>query len=111
MMAEHGFIGLGLFCCLILAIYRSCSVVQKRVHGRADLAWAADLACTTQIALVAFLAGGSFVSIASNPSLYLLAGIAVGTRSLIGRELTASRSRTGRGPIRMAARTIAQRAA
>jgi putative inorganic carbon (hco3(-)) transporter len=88
-MGEHGFVGLGLFCLLIFVTYRSCAVVQKRVRGREDLAWTADLSRATQIGLVAFVVGGSFVSIASNPFLYMLAGIAVGTRSLVERELAA----------------------
>jgi putative inorganic carbon (HCO3(-)) transporter len=87
MMAEHGFVGLGLFCCLILATYRSCSVIQKRVRGCEELAWTADLARATQIALVAFTAGGLFVSIATSPFLYLLAGITIGTRNLVEGEL------------------------
>jgi len=88
-MGEHGFVGLGLFCSLIAAIYRSCSRVQKRVRGREALAWTADLARATQVGLVAFVVGGSFVSIAFSPFLYLLAGIAVGTRGLVERELAA----------------------
>jgi putative inorganic carbon (hco3(-)) transporter len=87
MLGEHGFVGLGLFCCLIGAIYRSCAVVQKRVRGREELAWTADLARATQIGLVAFIVGGSFISIATAPFLYMLAGIAVGTRSLVERAL------------------------
>jgi probable O-glycosylation ligase (exosortase A-associated) len=92
MVAEHGFVGLVLFCLLMLATYRSCTLVRKQVRGRDDLAWAADLAAATQIALVAFVAGGSFVSIASNPYLYMLAGISVGTRDLITRELGRSQA-------------------
>jgi probable O-glycosylation ligase (exosortase A-associated) len=110
MMGEHGFVGLGLFCCLIMAIYRSCAAIQKRVPGRIDLAWAADLARSTQIALVAFIIGGCFVSIATSSFLYLLAGITVGTRSLVERELAAaSQSRSTRSPMIPArASTIAQ---
>jgi probable O-glycosylation ligase (exosortase A-associated) len=103
-LAEHGFVGLGLFCGLMIAIYRSCAVVQKRVRGRVEYAWTADLARATQIALVAFAVGGSFVSIASNPFLYMLAGIAIGTRSLVERELGPS----ARSWLRMGARTVAQ---
>ena len=103
MVGEHGFIGLGLFCALIAATYRSCAVVQKRVRGRDELAWTADLARATQIGLVAFVVGGSFVSIASNPFLYMLAGIAVGTRSLVERELAIT---SGLGPAtRISAKT------
>ena len=90
MMAAHGFVGFGLFCSLIIAIYRSCAVVQNKVAGREELAWAADLARATQIGLVAFTVGGMFVSIATTPFLYLLAGVTVGTRSLVEREATAA---------------------
>ena len=96
MLAEHGFVGLGLFCCLILAIWRNCAVVQKRAREREDLAWAADLARSTQIALVAYIAGGSFVTIASSPFLYLLAGITVGVRSIVQRKLAAALRQTPR---------------
>lgn len=92
-MAEHGFVGLGLFCWIIAAIYRSCAVVQKRVRGREELAWTADLARATQVALVAFIAGGMFISIASNPFIFMLAGITVGTRNFVERQLTAGRAR------------------
>jgi len=103
-MAKHGFVGLGLFCLLILAIYRSCAVIQKRVLQREELAWAADLARATQIALVTFAAGGMFVSIDGTPALYMLGGITVGVRDLIERELTASK----RKRIPIPARAIVQ---
>jgi putative inorganic carbon (hco3(-)) transporter len=102
-LAEHGFVGLGLFCGLIIAIYRSCATVQKRVRGHEELTWMADLARATQVAVVAFAIGGSFVSIASNPFLYMLAGITVGIRSLVERELA-----PGRSWLRMPARTAPQ---
>lgn len=89
MMGEHGFVGLGLFCFLIIAIYWNCAVIQRLVRGHENLTWTADLARAAQIALVAFLVGGSFVSIASNPYLYILAAITVGTRGLVRRELSA----------------------
>ena len=60
-------------------------------HG--ELAWTADLARATQISLVAFTVGGMFVSIDTSPFLYLLAGLIVGTRALVERELTPVRSR------------------
>jgi len=106
-MGEHGFVGLGLFCCLIAAIYRGCAVVKKRVRGREQLAWTADLAGATQISLVAFVVGGSFVSIAFTPFLYLLAAITVGVRSLVERELTAP----ARSRVPAASRAVAQTAA
>src|SRR5205814_9400027 len=37
-LGKHGFIGLGLYCLLILSIYRSCLVVQKRMIQHGELA-------------------------------------------------------------------------
>jgi probable O-glycosylation ligase (exosortase A-associated) len=110
-MGEHGFVGLGLFCSLIAAIYRSCTLVQKRVRGYEALAWTADLARATQVGLVAFVVGGSFVSIAFSPFLYLLAGIAIGTRGLVERELVALTPSLRSSPISVTARVPAQSAA
>jgi probable O-glycosylation ligase (exosortase A-associated) len=84
-MAEHGFVGLGLFCLLLTAAYRSCGVVLRQAGGRDDLSWAADLARTVQIALVAYAVGGMFVSIATSPLIYDLVAIAVGLRTVVGR--------------------------
>ena len=95
-LGKHGFIGLGLFCLLILSVYRSCSVVQKRMTPHPELAWTADLAGATQISLVAFSVGGMFVSIDTSPFLYMLAGLTIGTRALAERELTRIRSRLPR---------------
>jgi probable O-glycosylation ligase (exosortase A-associated) len=90
MMGEHGFVGLGLFCALIVAVWRSCAAVQKRVRGREDLAWAGDLGRAVQVALVAYIVGGSFVSIATTPFLFILAAIVAGTRGLVQRELASA---------------------
>jgi putative inorganic carbon (hco3(-)) transporter len=110
-MGEHGFVGLGLFCSLIAAIYRSSTLVQKRVRRYEALAWTADLARATQVGLVAFVVGGTFVSIAFSPFLYLLAGIAVGTRCLVERELAALAPGLALNRAPAAARPLAQPAA
>jgi putative inorganic carbon (hco3(-)) transporter len=93
-MAEQGFVGLGLFCLLMVAVYHSCAVVQKRARGHDDYAWTAELARAVQIALVAFIVGGSFVNLATTPFLYVLAGIASGVRGLVERELPAAGRRS-----------------
>jgi putative inorganic carbon (hco3(-)) transporter len=97
-MAEHGFVGLGLFCLLIMATYHNCAVAKKRVLGREELMWAGDLARAVQIGLVAFTVGGMFVSIAAAPFLYSLAAITIGMRSLVEREAPAgARKRVSAG--------------
>jgi putative inorganic carbon (hco3(-)) transporter len=105
-MAEQGFVGLAIFILLIVATYRSCAVAQKRVRGIDDLAWAADLARAIQIALVAFVAGGMFISIASNPFLYILGGLAVGTRNIVERRLRESQRSPSLPALRAAAPAV-----
>jgi probable O-glycosylation ligase (exosortase A-associated) len=95
MLAEQGFVGLGLFVALLIATYRSGAVVQKRVRGRTDLAWAADLGRAVQIGIVAYIAGGMFVSIATTPFPFILAAIVVGTRDVVARELAVPARRRG----------------
>ena len=85
-LAEHGFIGLALFCWLIAATYRSCAAVRRRAAGDADLAWAAALAGMLQISLLVFVAGGMFISIATSPFLYDLVPLAIGLRSIVERS-------------------------
>ncbi|HJU17014.1 MAG TPA: putative O-glycosylation ligase, exosortase A system-associated [Stellaceae bacterium] len=96
-MAEHGFVGLALFCGLIGLAYRSCGVASRRARERPDLAWAADLARTVQAGLVVFVAGGMFISVASSPFLYDLVAITISLRSLVERE-TAKEQVRGRVP-------------
>jgi probable O-glycosylation ligase (exosortase A-associated) len=85
-VAEHGFIGLALFCCLIAASYRSCAAVRQRAAGQPDLAWAQDLAAAIQISLLVFVAGSMFISIATSPFLYDVVSITIGLRGIVERE-------------------------
>jgi probable O-glycosylation ligase (exosortase A-associated) len=85
-VAEHGFIGLALFCWLIAAAYASCGAVRRLGDGHPDLAWARDLAGMLQISVLVFVAGGMFVSIATSPFLYDLVLLSIGLRSVVERE-------------------------
>jgi putative inorganic carbon (HCO3(-)) transporter len=85
-VAEHGFVGLALFCSLLIAAYRSCAVVRAQLRHAADSRWAYDLAGMLQVALVAYVAGGMFISVATSPFLYDLLAMAVGLRGLVERE-------------------------
>jgi probable O-glycosylation ligase (exosortase A-associated) len=93
MMAEHGFVGLGLFCWVIGGTYWTCSAIPRRVIGIDELAWTADLARSVQVALVTFTVGGMFVSIATSAFFYDLVAIAIGVRALVEREFSATKQR------------------
>lgn len=57
MLAEHGFVGLGLWAALFLGTLSGLGVLAWR-HGRGDSAWIADHAAMLQASLVAYAAGG-----------------------------------------------------
>jgi putative inorganic carbon (HCO3(-)) transporter len=93
-VSEHGFPGAILFFGMIFIAYHSCSVAARKARGRAELDWAADLARMLQAGLLAFVAGGMFISIATNPPLYDWAALVIGLRSLVERETAKSRVRS-----------------
>lgn len=99
-LAEHGFPGLTIFCLIMITIYCSCATIQRRVRGHATLEWAGDLARANQVAVVAFIAGGMFISIASAPFLYILGAMTIGVRSVVARQLRAPAQRQARIMVR-----------
>jgi probable O-glycosylation ligase (exosortase A-associated) len=90
-MAEHGFVGLAIFCGLLFAAYWNCRAVRRKSRKVPDLAWTADLAIQIQIGILVFVAGGFFVSIATDPFLYDWIAIAIGLRGIVEREIVAQR--------------------
>ena len=63
-LAEQGFVGLGLFLLLGIMVLRSCSWVIKNVGDREDLIWAGDLARMLQVSFVRYAVGGAFLGLA-----------------------------------------------
>jgi putative inorganic carbon (HCO3(-)) transporter len=86
-LGELGFPGLALYLLLGVLTWRSASWTAQAAAGRADLAWAAALATMAQASLVAFAAGGAFVSLAFFDVPYYLMGAVVATRALVENEL------------------------
>lgn len=63
MLGEHGYVGLGLLFALGIAAWR---LSRKLIHAsrdRPDLVWAGNLARASQVSLVGFAVGGTFVNI------------------------------------------------
>jgi probable O-glycosylation ligase (exosortase A-associated) len=63
-LGDHGFIGLALYLLVLLGAAVNTAMVLYAARGRPDLAWAARLARMLQVSLVAFLVGGSALSMA-----------------------------------------------
>jgi putative inorganic carbon (HCO3(-)) transporter len=93
-IADHGFPGVILFFGMIIVAYRSCSVVSRKARGRAELDWAADLARMLQAGLLAYVAGGMFISVATLPPVYDWAALTIGLRTVVERETAKSRARS-----------------
>ena len=63
-LGEQGYVGLLLFLALGLATFVRAWVIERTVRGRDELAWAGSLARMCQVALVGYLVGGAFLSLA-----------------------------------------------
>jgi len=64
MLCEPGYVGLGLFLALLIACWRLSGRLVRASRDRPDLLWADNLARATQVSLVGFAVGGTFVNIA-----------------------------------------------
>jgi putative inorganic carbon (HCO3(-)) transporter len=63
-MGNHGFIGLAIFLLIFLVTWIMAGRIRRMVAGQPELVWCAQLASMCQVALVGYLAGGAFLSLA-----------------------------------------------
>lgn len=63
-LGEHGFIGLILFIGIWWSTWRTANWLIKNSSGTPDTVWCKDLAAMCQVALVGYLVGGAFLSLA-----------------------------------------------
>jgi probable O-glycosylation ligase (exosortase A-associated) len=84
-MAEHGFVGLGLFVMLGILAYRSGSAVIAAARDRPDLRWAHNLASMVQVSMVGFAVGGAFLGLAYFDLYYYLVATMVMTRVVVAK--------------------------
>jgi putative inorganic carbon (hco3(-)) transporter len=98
-LAEHGFVGLGLFVLLFILSWRTGSQIISVCRSRPDLRWASDLAGMIQAALIGFWVGGSFLGLAYWDYPYILLIVLVLTKVVVerciataGAEVTAESS-------------------
>jgi probable O-glycosylation ligase (exosortase A-associated) len=74
-LAEHGFIGLGLFLGLLFSAFATGQGVIRRARGDPELGWAGDLAAMVQVSLVGYMVGGAFLGLAYFDLFYHLVAI------------------------------------
>lgn len=88
MLGEHGFVGLILFCLLLVFTYRKLSNVRKIVRSSGDHAELGEFAAAIQIGLVAYMISGAFLSLAYFDLFYAFVALAV----ILSREVAAQSS-------------------
>ncbi len=93
LMATHGFVGLALYLAMMAATLLSAERLRKRARDAGDT-WVSGAAEAIQLALIAFLVGGAFLSKSWNElAFYLIAG-----QVLLGR-VAATEVATDREPL------------
>jgi putative inorganic carbon (HCO3(-)) transporter len=86
-LAEHGFVGLGLFILFWLLTWRIGSQIIGMTRDRSEFTWARDLAGMVQAALIGFWVGGSFLGLAYWDYPYLLAIVLPLTKVVLERRI------------------------
>jgi len=87
-LAEHGFVGLGLFVLLWIVSWRTGSQIIRIGRNRPDLTWARDLAAMIQAALIGYWVGGTFLGLAYWDYPYILVIVLVLTKVVVERQIS-----------------------
>jgi probable O-glycosylation ligase (exosortase A-associated) len=78
MLGEHGFVGLGLFLGMWVALWMRARAIAKACAHLPDLqSWMPMLMKMTQVSLIGYLAGGAFLSLAYLDLVYYLVGYVI----------------------------------
>ncbi|HSC07982.1 MAG TPA: putative O-glycosylation ligase, exosortase A system-associated [Steroidobacteraceae bacterium] len=86
-LGEQGYVGLMLYLMLALVSFRTCMRIRAKTAGRAELAWANELASMIQVSLVGFAVGGAFLGLAYFDLPYSLMAIIALTNACVDRAL------------------------
>lgn len=89
-VAEHGYIGLGLYALIWGLSWRTARQIRRLAARRNDLQWAADLARLALASLVGFWVGGSFLGLAYWNFPYVLVALLVLTSVVVSKEVRAA---------------------
>jgi probable O-glycosylation ligase (exosortase A-associated) len=90
-LAEHGFVGCGLFLVFGLAAFIYASSIARLAKRREETRWAASLASMIQVSLVGYAVGGAFLGLAYFDLYYALVAILVVTKTWLLESESAAR--------------------
>lgn len=89
-MAEHGFVGFGLFLLLAILIMVMGSRIIGLARGHEELKWAGDLAAMLQVSFAGFAVGGAFLGLAYFDLPYHLMAVMILTYGVVRQSLQAA---------------------
>ncbi len=95
-LGEHGFVGLALFVLIWALVWRDGGWLRKHAAAVPEALWAADLGSMCQVALIGYLVGGAFLSLAYFDLPYNLLVLTAVTRRWVVEH---GRARQPSGPI------------
>jgi probable O-glycosylation ligase (exosortase A-associated) len=102
-LAEHGFVGLGLFLMLGLMTWRTSSWVIGRARRDREKRWAADLAAMVQVSLVGYASAGAFLGLAYFDYYYTLIALVVLCKTVLissnAKQVAESAANAGQLPL------------
>jgi probable O-glycosylation ligase (exosortase A-associated) len=93
-LAEHGFVGLGLFLLLGLLTWFSASRIVRQAQRQKETIWLADLARMVQVSIAAYATAGAFLGMAYFDYFYNVVLIVVVSRVVLDKECAALLSRS-----------------
>jgi len=94
-LGEHGFVGLFLYLLFWFLIWRSGAWIIRHSKGKAELAWANDMARMIQVSLLGFAVGGAFLNLGYFDVPYNLAVALILTRHFVEQQIKSSRQGAG----------------
>ncbi len=101
-LGDHGWVGLIIFLSLLGLTWLKCSTVMRLAKQQPNAMWARDLAAMLQVSLVAYMAAGTFLSLAYFDYLYHLVAVTVVVHFLIASPRSAHVASSGLGAQRSA---------
>lgn len=96
-LGEQGFVGLGLYICLLVSAYMGLARVRKKARAGPDCDWLVDLSSMVQISLVSYVAAGALLPVPYIDFLYQLFAIVVVMQLLVER-ITQTSERPAKTP-------------
>lgn len=88
-LAENGFIGLGIWLCLLLVGWRNTRWIQRSARDRPEWQWASDFARMCQVSFVGYCVVGSFGNYEYWDYYFTIIGLLAATKTMIERASVA----------------------